>query len=98
MDHERFVQWLDQIYATTEAEIDCKRLQILLPAYVELEIAGSNPGAHLPQVSAHLVQCPDCAEECEGLRTVAGLEARGRLPQVKESLAQFKAEPAPEPA
>ncbi len=98
MDRTHFLHWLNQIYATTEAEIDCDRLQALLPAYVDFEAAGDDPGSRLPQVKAHLAQCPDCAEEYAGLRAVAELEAQGRLPSVEASLAQFEAEPTPEPA
>jgi predicted anti-sigma-YlaC factor YlaD len=92
--YERLIHWLAQIYATTESEIGCDQLQALLPTYVELEIVGQSPGNHLPQVSAHLAQCPDCAEEYAGLREVVALEAQGYLPEIEEILAQFE---APEP-
>lgn len=95
MNREQFLHWLEQIYQTREAEIDCERLQALLPAVVDFEIGGENlPAERLAQVRAHLAHCPDCADEYEGLRTVARLEAQGRLPQVEESLAQFEAEAA----
>ena len=97
MNRTHFLQWLNQIYAATEAEIDCDRLQALLPAYVDFEVAGDDPGSRLPQAKAHLTQCPDCADVYAGLHAVAELEAQGRLPQVEESLAQFEAEPTPEP-
>ena len=97
MDRKHFVQWLEQIYATAEAEIVCEQLQAILTAYVDYEIAGGDPGGPFRQARAHLAQCPDCAEEYEGLRKVAALEARGRLPQVEESLAQFEAVAASEP-
>ena len=97
MNRIHFAQWLERIYATAEAEIDCAQLQVLLPAYVDFEIAGGDPGVPFQQARAHLAQCPDCAEEYEGLRKVAGLEARGRLPQAEESLAQFDDVPMPEP-
>lgn len=97
MDRKQFVRWLDRIYSTCDTEIDCERLQAFLAAYADFEIAGDDPGAHLPQAKAHLAQCPDCAEEYEGLRRVAELEARGRLPPVEESLAKFGAETMPAP-
>ncbi len=97
MDPTNFLHWLDQIYSTTTTEIDCDQLQLLLPAYVDFDVAGDDPGDRLPQVKAHLAQCPDCAEEYEGLRAVAELEAHGGLPQVEETLAQFETEePVPE--
>ncbi len=97
MDRTHFLHWLNQIYATTEPEIDCDNLQALLPAYVDFEVAGDDPGNRLAQVKAHLAQCPNCAEEYQGLRAVAELEAQGRLPTVEESLAQFETEPTSEP-
>lgn len=94
MDRTHFLHWLNQIYATTETEIDCDDLQTFLPAYVDFEVAGADPGSRLTQVKAHLAQCPNCAEVYQGLRAVAKLEAQGRLPEVEESLVQFEAEPA----
>ena len=95
MNPEQFLHWLEQIYNTSEAEIDCEHLQAILPAFVDFEIGGGNlPAERLAPVRAHLAHCPDCADEYEGLRTVARLEAQGRLPQVEESLAQFEAESA----
>jgi hypothetical protein len=96
LDREQFFRWLDQIYATTEGEFDCERFQALLPAYVECEVGGQAPAERYPGASAHLAQCPDCAEEYEGLRLVARLEAEGRLPQAEESLAAFEEAPARE--
>ena len=98
MDHERFIGWLEQIYATAEAEIDCQRLQALLPTYVDLEIAGNHPADRLPEIKVHLAQCPDCAEEYQALRAVAGLDAQNRVPEVEESLARFPAVTTPERA
>jgi predicted anti-sigma-YlaC factor YlaD len=99
LDRTNFLHWLDQLYNTAATEIDCDQLQAFLPAYVDFEAAGNDPASRLPQVKAHLAQCPDCAEEYEGLRVVARLEAQGRLPQVEESLAQFEAvEAEPEQA
>ena len=99
MNREQFLNWLEQIYATREAEIDCERLQALLPAYVDSEIAsGDLGGARLAPVHAHIAQCPDCRDEYQSLLAVARLEAQGRLPQAEESLAQFeeKTESTPE--
>lgn len=97
MNRIHLIEWLERIYATAEAETDCEQLQAILPTVVEFEIAGGDVLGRFPQVKAHLAQCPDCAEEYAGLREVARLESRGRLPQVEEILAQFEEEPAPEP-
>lgn len=99
LDREQFLHWLHQIYTTGEAELDCERLQVALPAYVDFEVAHGDTALadeRFAPVLAHLAQCPDCAEEHEALRAVARLEAQGRLPQVIESLAQFETAPAPE--
>lgn len=98
MDRERYIQWLEQIYSTTETEIDCERLQALLPAYVDFELGGHHPADQLPAIRVHLAHCPDCAEEYRALRTVADLEAHDRLPQVEDSLARFPAVSVPEHA
>jgi predicted anti-sigma-YlaC factor YlaD len=91
-------QWLERIYATAENEIDCEQLQAALSAYVDLDLAGQDPAARFPQVKAHLAQCPDCAEEYEGLRKVAELESKGRLPKAEDSLEQFEESTTFEPA
>ncbi len=97
MNSTQLAEWLERMYATAEAEMDCKQFQALLPATVDLEIAGQAAAPHLAQVKAHLAQCPDCAEEYVGLRKAAELEARGRLPKAEDSLKPFEESPALEP-
>ncbi len=94
MNRTQLVQWLERTYATTETELDCDQLQALLPAYVDLEIAGAHPADRFPLVPAHCAQCPDCAEEYQALRQVARLDAQHRLPEIDESLSQFEVSPA----
>jgi predicted anti-sigma-YlaC factor YlaD len=95
-NRERFLHWLEQIYKTGEAEMDCEALQAVLPAYADFEIGGGKlPAEQVALVRAHLAHCPDCADEYEGLRAVAQLEAQGGLPQAEEILSTFEAEPAP---
>ncbi len=95
MDRRNLVHGVHRIYATNESEIDCERLQELLPIYVEVEISGADPEKQFPAVHSHLVQCSDCAEEYKGLRQVAKLEARGDLPKAEDSLSQFQEETIP---
>jgi len=97
LNSTQLAEWLERIYATAETEIDCEQLQALLPATVDLEIAGQATTPYLAQVKAHVAQCPDCAEEYAGLRKVAELEARGRLPKAEDSLKPFQESPALEP-
>jgi predicted anti-sigma-YlaC factor YlaD len=96
LNQEQFLHWLNQVYSTREAELDCTQLQELLPAYVDFEVTGGKPPeGFLAEVRAHLAQCPDCAEEYQGLLAVARLEAQGRLPEIEASLSGFDAlEPA----
>ncbi len=95
MDRERLFQWIDRVYATGETEIDCNRLQALLPEYVEFQ-AASGGDAELAEklagVQAHLAQCPDCAEEYAGLLAVVKAARAGELPTPEASLEKF-AEP-----
>jgi hypothetical protein len=97
LDRKRILHSLELIYASTDVEIDCERLKTLLPTFVDIEIAGGDTSARLPDVHSHLAQCPDCAAEYTGLVEVAQLEAQGTLPQAEESLEAFEAEPTPEP-
>jgi hypothetical protein len=47
--------------------------RVPLDRYVELELAGEDPDAHLPGLRAHLAGCLACREEHESLRAlVAG--------------------------
>ncbi len=95
MDRRNLVQSVQRIYATNENEIDCERLQELLPIYVEMEISGADPDKQFPAVHSHLVQCSGCAEEYQGLRQVVKLNARGGLPEAETSLSQFEEEKVP---
>jgi hypothetical protein len=90
LNREQFLHWLNQVYSTHEAEMDCTRLQELLPAFVDFEVMGEPPPeGFMAEVRAHLAQCPDCAEEYEGLLAVTRLEAEGRLPEIEDSLSGF---------
>ena len=98
MNRKQFIQWLQRLYATAETEMDCDQFQAILPALVDFEIANGEPGDRFAQALAHAAQCPDCAEEYKGLREVARLDTRGRLPQVEEALSRFEETRVPERA
>ena len=89
MDDKKFAHWISQIYETNETEIDCTRLQELLPVYVESEIASEKSSTQLSQINAHLLQCTDCAEDYEALYQVTKLEAEDPLPQIEESTTRY---------
>lgn len=58
---------LDQLLRTDPADVGCGQALAALHAYVELVVAGENPEAIYPGVSAHLRSCPPCGEDYEGL-------------------------------
>lgn len=85
MNRERFNEWIHEIHQTTEVELDCDRLQKLLPGYVDAELDGVLP-VQANAIKQHLVQCSDCAADYVGLRHVAYLELHGQLPELEELL------------
>lgn len=95
MADERLHQFLTQIYSTNGAEIDCQRLQTLLPAYVDHVLIAEN-GAAEPviaedqrvAVQVHLEHCPDCNDVYVHLRQVVA--AADKLPAVDDLLAGFE--------
>ena len=97
MNQKALVQSVERIYATAADELDCERLQALLPAYVDLEVGGTAPAKRFPAVHHHLKQCSDCAEEYAGLKQVVKLEAHGDLPETEEMLKGFEPAPVSEP-
>ena len=55
-------------------EIGCDECFEHLDRYVELELAGADPDAAVPGMSAHLMGCPACSEEHESLRAFVARE------------------------
>ena len=99
MANDRLPRWLAHIYETNPSEIDCSRLQVLLPIYVEHEFDRAlRPFSddQLTAVRIHLDHCPDCREEYEGLREVLALAAEGQLPEPGDLLTHFEDEIKPE--
>lgn len=79
MDRKRLESWLKNIYETQDEEISCTECFELVSPYLELEIAGADASAKMPQVRQHLNQCPACREEYETLRDLRRLEEEGGL-------------------
>jgi hypothetical protein len=50
-----------------------------LARYAELEMAGQEPDKQLPEVGAHLDECPDCAGRYAELLSMLQAEARGEV-------------------
>jgi hypothetical protein len=54
---------IDTIFATEGGDIMlCSEYFDELPRYVDLEIAGEDAAALLPEVKHHMHQCPECEE------------------------------------
>jgi hypothetical protein len=50
-----------------EPEIGCDECFEHIDRYVEIEVAGGDPDAAVPGMSAHLEGCPACSEEHDSL-------------------------------
>ena len=75
MDKARLVRMFRGIYA------DCTVLsEETLARYAELEIEGQEPGNELPEASAHLNECSDCAGRYADILTMLQAEARDQVP------------------
>jgi hypothetical protein len=80
----RFERWLQNIYHTQDKEISCTECFDAVSRFVELEIAGEDMAAKMPDVKQHLNQCRACREEYETLRDLRRLENGGELPSVDD--------------
>lgn len=88
---ERLKEWLDQIYEPVEGEISCRELLDRLPAYVDAIVQEPHPNGEYLAFQQHITRCPDCKERYEALLELARLEAKGRLPEIDQLLAEFAA-------
>ena len=61
---------IDGLLGPEEPEVGCDDCFADLDRYVELELAGQDPDAHLPGLRAHLAGCQACREEHESLRAL----------------------------
>jgi predicted anti-sigma-YlaC factor YlaD len=73
---ESFREWIRQIYATRDDELDCDAVFELIPKYVDREVAGEDPTIDLPQVEHHLKQCSRCRDIYVGVLEAAKLEEK----------------------
>ena len=84
MDRNRFENWLRNIYETQEEEISCTECFDLSSRYVELEIAGQDAAAQMPELRQHLNQCRACRDEYDALRDLRLLEEKGEMPSLDD--------------
>jgi hypothetical protein len=67
---------LGRLLGPGERELSCDECFAQLDRYVELELAGADPGRAVPGFRAHLAGCPACREDYESLRAfVSGEQA-----------------------
>ena len=71
-------QLATQILGTGGSDAGCERSLELVDQLIELELAGQAPPASLLAVARHLLACPDCGEDYEGIRALA----RGEDPEL----------------
>lgn len=82
MERSRFKNWLRNIYETREYELSCTECFDQVSHFVELETAGENAAAKMPQLKHHLDQCQACRDEYETLRDLARFENEGGTPSL----------------
>lgn len=84
MKSDRFERWLQNIYHTQDKEISCSECFDLVSHFVEVELAGEDAAAKMPQLKQHLNQCAACREEYETLHDLQSLENKGELPSADD--------------
>ncbi len=74
MKLESFREWIREIYATRDDELDCDAVFELIPRYVDMEARGDDPDLHYSEVAHHLQQCSYCRDIYVGVLEAAELE------------------------
>lgn len=74
-DHRRD---LDALLRSLDGDAGCTAGEEILDAYVELELAGEDPGAVYPGTAIHLRSCPGCRADHDGI-----LEAARRFGEIE---------------
>jgi predicted anti-sigma-YlaC factor YlaD len=68
---------LDELLRADDGDAGCTAGEEILDAYVELELAGTDPARVYPGTAIHLRSCPGCRADHDGL-----LEAARRFSDV----------------
>jgi len=84
MKHDRFENWLRNIYETRDEEISCTECFDLVSRFVELEVSGQDAVAKMPQLKQHLSQCRACRDEYEALRDLRRLDEQDGMPSIDD--------------
>ena len=69
---------LDDLLRAEDGDAGCTAGEDILDAYVELELAGQDPGRVYPGTAIHLRSCPGCRADHDGL-----LEAARRFADIQ---------------
>jgi hypothetical protein len=69
---------LEELLRAEQGDAGCAAGEDILDAYVELELAGTDPARMYPGTAIHLRSCPGCQADYEGL-----LEAARRFSDVE---------------
>jgi hypothetical protein len=67
MKQKDFARLIDTVFAVKGEEMACSDYFDELPCYVDLEVAGEDAAALLPEIKHHMHQCPECEEVYLGL-------------------------------
>jgi len=62
---------LDDLLAARDGDAGCSVGEAILESYVELELAGEDPSTVYPGTAIHLLSCPACRADHEGLLVAA---------------------------
>ena len=84
MSNNRFERWLQNIHQTQDEEISCSDCFDLVSHFVEVELAGEDAVARMPQLKQHLDQCAACRQEYETLHDLQILENKGDIPSIDD--------------
>jgi len=77
MKRIEFGRLIDTIFAAKAGEeMSCSDYFEQLPRYAEMEAAGVDAAARLPEVRHHMHQCPECEEVYLGLLEVVLAEKK----------------------
>ncbi|HEY1566147.1 MAG TPA: hypothetical protein VGF68_03995 [Solirubrobacteraceae bacterium] len=63
---------LDDLLRSLDGDAGCTAGESILDAYVDLELAGGDPGRAFPGTAIHLRSCPGCRADHDGLLEAAG--------------------------